>query len=146
MNPLKRWEFWAVAALFFLILFLVTTRESHGWNYPKDGRWKVLSSQCDPWFYVDNENWDIKAPDKYVHFTGNQVGAKLLRDRLGAPLTIALLMSLNIYKEHHDAYREGWSNRDLLVDVLGLVVGLWRNDVIMTYNEDRILLRLCKSF
>jgi hypothetical protein len=64
---------------------------------------------------------DIKAPDKWEHFTGRYVSQKLLSKHMNKYLSAFLIMSAGLYKEYEDAYRKGWSTRDIAADVLGIV-------------------------
>lgn len=118
---------------------------AYGWNYPRDGKFKRLSSKNDPWFYVDEANWDIKNPDKWQHFTGCYVSQKLLSRHMNKYFSGLLLFSIGLYKEYEDAYREGWSSRDLAVDALGILTAIYDRPsakVICTYDQEKIMLNL----
>ncbi len=132
--------------LFFLItLLLVLPNLSHAWNYPRDGRFKKIASQSDPWFFVDDEHWDIKAPDKWQHFTGCYASQKLLSKHMNKYFSGLLILSVGLYKEYEDAYREGWSARDITVDVLGIVSAMYdqpTSRVLCTYDQEKIMLNL----
>ena len=136
-------------ALVLSILFLLLSNTlCYGWNYPRDGKFKRLSPQNDPWFYVDEERWDIKAPDKWQHFTGSYVSQKLLSKHMNKYLSGLLLLSVGIYKEYEDAYREGWSARDLAIDALGILSAMYDRPgakVLCTYDQEKIMLNLVFS-
>ncbi len=53
-----------------IVLTVAIPSSSNAWNYPRDGRFKQPSLENDAWFFVDDAHWDIKAPDKWQHFTG----------------------------------------------------------------------------
>ena len=134
---------------FFLMLVLCASfmlpNLAFGWNYPRDGRFKQLYPQSDPWFYVDEVNWDIKAPDKWQHFTGSYVSQKLLSKHMNKYLSGLFLLSVGLYKEHEDAYREGWSARDLAIDALGILSAMYDRPsatVLCTYDQEKIMLNL----
>jgi len=128
------------------ILFLLLSNAlCYAWNYPRDGRFKQLSSQNDLWFYVDEERWDIKAPDKWQHFAGSYASQKVLSKHMNKYLSGLLVFSLGLYKEYEDAYREGWSARDITVDVLGIVSAMYdqpTSRVLCTYDQEKIMLNL----
>ena len=132
--------------LLFLIAFLLAIPNlSHAWNYPRDGRFKQIASQNDPWFYVDEELWDIKAPDKWQHFTGCYLTQKLLSKGMNKYLSALLIFSLGVAKEYEDAYREGWSPRDLAVNSLGIISAMYDKPeakIFCTYDQEKILLNL----
>ena len=144
---MKFHEFCALRKVTILsILFLLLSNGlSYAWNYPRDGRFKQLVPQSDPWFYVDEVNWDIKAPDKWQHFTGSYVSQKLLSKHMNKYLSGLLLLSVGVYKEYEDAYREGWSARDLAIDALGILSAMYDRPsatVICTYDQEKIMLNL----
>lgn len=132
------------------ILFLLLSNGlCYAWNYPRDDRFKRLSSKSDAWFYVDEEHWDIKAPDKWQHFTGCYVSQKLLSKHMNKYLSGLLILSVGLYKEYEDAYREGWSARDLAVDVLGILSAMYdrpATKVLCTYDQEKIMLNLVFPF
>ena len=133
-----------VLVLSILLLFL-SNAFCYGWNYPRDGKFKRLVPQNDPWFYVDDEHWDIKAPDKWQHFTGSYVSQKLLSRHMNKYLSGLLLLSVGLYKEYEDAYREGWSARDLAIDALGILSAMYDRPsatVLCTYDQEKIMLNL----
>ena len=128
------------------ILFLLLSNAlCYAWSYPRDGRFKQLSSQNDLWFYVDEERWDIKAPDKWQHFAGSYASQKVLSKHMNKYLSGLLVLSLGLYKEYEDAYREGWSPRDLAVDALGILSAMYDRPsakVLCTYDQQKIMLNL----
>jgi len=128
-----------------LLVFFVWSNLAFGWNYPRDGKFKQLRPQNDSWFFVDEEHWDIKAPDKWQHFTGCYASQKLLSRHMNKYLSGLLLFSIGVYKEYEDAYREGWSARDLAVDVLGILSATYDSPsakVFCTYDEEKIILNM----
>lgn len=108
-----------------IVLLLAIPSLSHAWNYPRDGKFKQLAPSRDAWFFVDEENWDIKNPDKWQHFTGCYVTQKLLSRGLNKYLSALVVFSLGVAKEYEDAYREGWSARDLAVNSLGILSAMY---------------------
>jgi len=135
-----------VKALFLLIALLCAIPSlCHAWNYPRDGKFKQLAPQNDPWFFVDEENWDIKAPDKWQHFTGCYFTQKLLSKRMNKYFSALLVFCLGVAKEYEDAYREGWSARDLAVNSLGILSAIYDKPdakLLCTYNHKKIMLNL----
>ncbi len=132
----------AVLSILFLLL---SNCVCYAWNYPRDGRFKRLVSEKDPWFYVDEERWDIKAPDKWQHFTGCYVSQKLLSRHMNRYLSGLLILSVGFYKEYEDAYREGWSRRDLAVNALAVLSALYdrpSTKVLCTYDQEKVMLNL----
>ncbi|MGB8656929.1 MAG: hypothetical protein WCE90_03980 [Candidatus Zixiibacteriota bacterium] len=60
-------------------------------------------------------------------------------------LSALLIMSIGVYKEYEDAYREGWSARDLATDALGVLSATYDNSnakVLCTYNQEKVMLNL----
>jgi len=136
--------------LFFLIaLLLAIPTSSFAWNYPRDGKFKQLAPQNDSWFFMDEEHWDIKAPDKWQHFTGCYITQKLLSRRINKYVSAMLIFSLGVAKEYEDAYREGWSARDLAVNSLGILSAMYDKPeakVFCTYDQEKIMLNLVFPF
>lgn len=131
-----------------LFIFFMFTNPAFGWNYPRDGKFKQLHPNRDPWFYIDEERWDIKNPDKWQHFTGSYVSQKLLSNHMNKYLSGFLLLSIGAYKEYEDAYREGWSARDLAVDALGILSAMYDRPsakVFCTYDQEKVMLNLVFS-
>jgi hypothetical protein len=130
---------------FLIVLLLAMPSLSEAWNYPRDGKFKQLHSHADAWFFVDEENWDIKNPDKWQHFTGCYVTQKLLSRGLNKYLSALVVFSLGVAKEYEDAYREGWSARDLAVNSLGIISAMYDGSdakVLCSYDEEKIMLNL----
>lgn len=122
---------------------------SHAWNYPGDGKFKQLAPNRDAWFFVDEENWDIKNPDKWQHFTGFYVTQKLPSRHMNKYVSAVVAFSLGVAKEWEDGYREGWSGRDVLANTLGIVSAMYdkpTSKVIATYDQDKVMLNLVWSF
>jgi hypothetical protein len=97
-------------------------------SYPRDGKFKQLPARADMWYYIDQERWAIRAPDKWQHFIGCYVSQKLLQQKIGKWKAFLVIESLGILKEIDDGYREGWSPRDLIVDNLGILGALVSGD------------------
>jgi hypothetical protein len=139
-----------IKVLFFLITLLFTIPASSiAWNYPRDGRFKQLTPQNDPWFFVDQERWDVKAPDKWQHFSGCYISQKLLSKGMNKYLSAILIFSLGVAKEYEDAYREGWSARDLAVNSLGILSAMYDKPeakVLCTYDQEKVMLNLVFPF
>jgi hypothetical protein len=128
-----------------ILFLLLSGTMAHAWNYPRDGRFKQLAPKRDGWFFVDDQHWDIKAPDKWQHFTGCYVSQKLLSKHMNKYLSALLIISVGLYKEYEDAYREGWSARDIAVDILGIVSAMYdkpTTKVLCTYDQEKIMLNL----
>lgn len=128
-----------------ILLLLVSNTLCYAWNYPRDGKFKQLVPQNDSWFFVDEEHWDIKAPDKWQHFTGSYITQKLLSKRMNKYFSALLVFSLGVAKEYEDAYREGWSARDLAVNSLGILSAMYDKPdakVFCTYDREKIMLNL----
>ena len=130
---------------FFIALLLAIPTSSHAWNYPRDGKFKQLTPDRDSWFFVDEANWDIKNPDKWQHFTGCYLTQKLLSKGMNKYLSALLIFSLGVAKEYEDAYREGWSARDLAVNSLGIISAIYdkpTSKVLCTYDQEKVMLNL----
>ena len=136
-----------IIVLVFISLILLPYSKALSWNYPKDGRFKQLHPHSDSWFYTD-QRWDIKAPDKWQHFTGAYISQKILSKSCNKYLSGAILLSLGILKEWEDGYREGWSARDIFVDILGIASGLIESKkcrILCLYDQEEITLNLYLS-
>ena len=60
-----------------------------------------------------------------------------------------MVFSLGAAKEYEDAYREGWSARDMAVNSLGILSAIYdRPDtkVFCTYDQEKIMLNLSLPF
>lgn len=128
-----------------LLICLILPTQVYRWNYPRDGKSKQIHPQSDSWFFVDYEHWDIKAPDKWQHFTGCYLSQKFLSRRLNKYLSASIVMGFSILKEYEDAYREGWSPRDIFADFLGIVSGIYSNRkyrLLCFYDNEKVTLNL----
>jgi len=136
-----------IIVLVLISVILFSYGKALSWNYPRDGRFKQLHPHRDSWFYTD-QRWDIKAPDKWQHFTGTYISQKILSKSYNKYLSGAILLSLGILKEWEDAYREGWSARDIFVDILGITSATFDNHkykVLCLYDQEKITLNLYLS-
>jgi hypothetical protein len=133
-------------SLYLLVAVLLATPSlSHAWNYPRDGTFKQLHPHADGWYFVDDERWDIKAPDKWQHFTGSYVTQKILSKGLNKYVSALVVFSLGAAKECEDAYREGWSARDMAVNSLGILSAMYDRPCsrfFCTYDQEKIMLNL----
>lgn len=132
---------WSILVLLWATLCMVN--DAHGWNYPSDGKFKQLLPSNDPWYYIDEENWDVKCPDKFQHFFGSYLGQRLISKRMNKWVSAGLILGIGLYKEYEDAYREGWSLRDVSMDILGIVSAMNTSDrfqVSCMYDKERVML------
>lgn len=138
--------FGIVSFMFFLNLFILpsSSQAFRLQSYPRDGKFKQLSPGRDPWYFIDEQNWYIAAPDKWQHFSGCYLGQKLLSQYLNRYFTAGLIALLGIAKEYDDAYREGWSNRDLLMDFLGIFAAMNQSkyQLYCSFDSQKIMLNL----
>lgn len=114
-------------------------------NYPRDGKFKQLHPLQNGWSFVDSEHWDIKAPDKWQHFTGCYLSQKSLSRHLNKYLSDCLVMGISILKEYEDAYRQGRSARDVFADFLGVLAGTYSNrkyKLLYLYDNEKITLNI----
>ncbi|MCI0596117.1 MAG: hypothetical protein L0Z48_06205 [candidate division Zixibacteria bacterium] len=122
-----------------------TQAEAGFWSsYPRDGKFKQLPARADMWYYVDDERWAIRAPDKWQHYIGCYVSQKLLQQKIGKWKAFLVIESLGILKEIDDGYREGWSPRDLIVDNLGILGALVSGDRLKftgSYDTEKFTIR-----
>ncbi len=128
-----------------IVLIIVTPGLCDAWNYPRDGRFKRLNPISDSWFFVDEVNWDIKNPDKWQHFSGCYISQKLLSKHMNKYFSALVIISVGVYKEYEDAYREGWSSRDLTADLLGVVSAMFDKPtakILCTYDQEKVMLNL----
>ncbi len=133
---------------FLIVLLLAIPSLSHAWNYPRDGKFKQLAPSGDAWFFVDEENWDIKNPDKWQHFTGFYVTQKLLSRHMNKYVSAVVAFSLGVAKEWEDGYREGWSARDVLANTLGIAAAMYDKPeakVLCAYDQEKVMLNLVFS-
>ena len=129
-----------------IILLLLFSGAANAKSYPRDGQLKQLPFYKDHWYFVDHENWYIKAPDKWVHFMGSyaltEVTHSLVKNKLMAG-TISL--GLGLVKEFDDAWREGWSKRDIYMDVGGVASSLLLPENIRFlayYDQSAVIFRV----
>lgn len=128
-----------------LMMILLTAATSFAGSYPKNGVFKRLPDSRDYWFYIDNNNWEIKAPDKWTHMMGSMGSTSALSQFMNKYAAGALVFTFGLCKEYDDAYREGWSYRDIIMDALGVTASLTANDqyrLVCDYDTDRVLLKL----
>ncbi|MDP2960004.1 MAG: hypothetical protein Q8N71_01150 [candidate division Zixibacteria bacterium] len=113
-------------------------------NYPKDGHFKQLSPDRDPWYFIDENNWYIMGPDKWQHFSGCYIAQKLFSQVTNPYLSAGVVALFGIAKEYDDAYREGWSNRDLLMDLLGIASALnqTKYQFYCSFDSEKIMLNV----
>jgi hypothetical protein len=133
----------------YLILLVAATiplaaNTSQAGSYPKDNIFKALSYTRDPWFFTD-DRWEIKAPDKWTHFMGsyslNETIRLAVKDKY---LSGIISFAIGCLKEYNDAYREGWSQRDLYMDLAGNLSSFIssRNlKIFCYYNEDKVVIK-----
>lgn len=138
------------SALFLLIVivsgFLLWPVGACAESYPRDGHFKELSFGKDRWYFVDTKNWYIKAPDKWVHFMGSyalsEVSYRVVRNKFWAGV---IAVGLGLVKEYDDAYREGWSRRDIYVNVGGVASSLILPEnarLLAYYDDDSLIFKL----
>jgi len=135
---------------FFLIIFLHQSvlwnqNSAYAWQtYPKDGVFKQLPPARDSWYFIDEKNWYIMAPDKWQHFSGSYLAQKLFSQMINPYFSAGVVAFLGIAKEYDDAYREGWSNRDLLMDFLGIAAALNKSkyQFYCSFDSEKIMLNL----
>ncbi|PJA26311.1 MAG: hypothetical protein CO189_11540 [candidate division Zixibacteria bacterium CG_4_9_14_3_um_filter_46_8] len=108
-------------------------------SYPRDGHFKFLPAKYDKWYFVDYVNWVMKNPDKWQHYYGNYATAVLIRDKIGLIPTLSLMTVLNVAKEVEDAYREGFSMKDLEIGTIGLLAGAFHQKLACYYDTEKIL-------
>lgn len=119
-------------------LFSVETAEAG--SYPRDGKFKKLPLYKDRWFFVDNKNWAIKSPDKFVHFMGSYSLTSIAYDLSDDKWFSAVFsIGLGLVKELDDSYREGWSMRDIYMDLGGTFSSLLapKNTRFLCYYDEQ---------
>ncbi len=143
MRPLRP-SFKLLTLTIVLLPFLTTGAEAGFWSkYPKDGKFKQLPSKADMWYYVDDQRWLIRAPDKWQHFMGSYLSQKLLQQKMGKWKAFLVTEGLGTLKEIDDGYREGWSPRDLIVDNLGILGAMVSSDRLRftgTYDLEKFVI------
>jgi hypothetical protein len=127
-------------------LALLSFGEAGAKSYPRDGHFKRLPSDNDWWYFVDRVNWEIKAPDKWTHFMGSYALSEVIHQVTeNKGWAILVTVGLGILKEHDDAYREGWSSRDLYMDLSGVAASTLLPDnlkLLAYYDDTEVMLKL----
>jgi hypothetical protein len=139
----------ALTLMIFLISSFAASELYARGSYPRDGKFKRLSADKDHWYFIDENNWYIQAPDKFQHMMGSYALYRTTYMMMDKYLATGVTLGLGIYKEYDDAYREGWSPRDLLMDTLGVVAGWLNNDkykIWMDWEGNAIVLKFGISF
>jgi hypothetical protein len=129
-----------MALITVILAFGVSERTLAG-TYPKDGIFKQLPVQKDYWFYVDQVNWDIVAPDKWTHMMGSMGSTALFSRFMNKYAAGALVFALGVFKEYDDGYREGWSYRDLIANTVGITASLTateRYQILADYDRSSV--------
>ena len=115
-------------------------------SFPRDGRLKQLSYYEDHWYHIDDRNWYIKAPDKWAHFMGSyaltEITYGVVKNRLWAG---AITFGLGLAKEYDDAWREGWSKRDIYMDFGGVASSLFMPENIRFlayYDQSAVMFKV----
>ncbi len=110
----------AIIVIGFLLGEAAMSQTAHA-GFPADGNFKMQPISTDHWYFYDEIHWYIKAPDKWQHLMGSYASTKILIRVLDDKLSSATAVFLGgILRELDDGLREGWSNRDLLMDALGV--------------------------
>lgn len=133
---------WCAIALLIITGFTPPSQITAS-SYPKNGVFKRLPDARDKWFYVDNNNWEIKAPDKWTHMMGSLSSTSFLSRFMNKYAAGALVMTFGLFKEYDDAYREGWSYRDIIADAVGITASLTANEryrLICDYDSEKVVL------
>ncbi len=128
----------------FAVVFLLAANSADA-RYPRDGRFKQLEEARDWWYYVDKYNWEIKAPDKWTHMMGSMASTATLSTVINKYMAGAVVFGLGLYKEYDDAFREGWSYRDIIMDGIGVVASWTATDryrLYMNYDNEKVMLLL----
>lgn len=110
-------------AVFFGTWLLIPDFAGAG-KYPKSGDFKRLPAERDCWFYVDRNNWEIEAPDKWTHMMGSMSSTVIFSRFMNKYAAGAIVFALGLFKEYDDGYREGWSYRDILANSVGITAAL----------------------
>jgi hypothetical protein len=112
--------------------------------YPRDNLFKALNYHRDLWFYTD-DRWEIKAPDKWTHFMGsyslNETIRLAVKDKY---LSGIISFAIGCLKEYDDAYREGWSQRDLYMDLAGNLSSFISSrdlKILCYYDTEKVLIK-----
>jgi len=119
-------------------------------SYPKDGLFKQLPCHKDQWYSIDRENWYIKAPDKWTHFMGSYALTEVINGVVKNKIWAGIVtFGLGVLKEYDDAYREGWSGRDLYMDIGGVAASALLPDnmkLLAYYDDTAVTLKLSVLF
>ena len=136
-NIIKR-----ILVTLVIIIFYFPTLSEGGifFNYPRNGHFKFQSPQEDKWYFIDQKDWYVKAPDKWQHYFSNYASSMLLVNKIGLIPTLSILTMANIAKEMEDGYREGFSVRDLTVGSAGMLAGALKRNFICYYDNEKILI------
>ncbi|MBD3216706.1 MAG: hypothetical protein GF310_00425 [candidate division Zixibacteria bacterium] len=117
-------------------------------TYPKDGHFKQLPGSRDYWYFIDQNNWYIKAPDKFQHMMGCYLFSEVGDQFMDKYLAGAVVFGVGLYKEYDDGMREGWSPRDLLMNTFGVFAGIANTDKYhfwMDWDEGAVILNFSIS-
>lgn len=128
-------------AVLIAVIFVFGVSNTAEGAYPKDGIFKQLPSEKDYWFYIDEENWEIVAPDKWTHMMGCMGSTTLFSQFMNKYAAGALVFALGLFKEYDDGYREGWSYRDLIANTVGITASLTANEkyrLLADYDQKSI--------
>ncbi len=128
---MKQWLVWLVIPT-LVFGANVNGMASGLFTHPSKGYFSWQAA--DPWYY---DQAGRRLPDKFEHFWGNYLGARLLKGQLGwsNTATIATTMGIDIAKEMADGYREGFSMRDMLANSLGCTAGILQLPIACTYSS-----------
>jgi hypothetical protein len=150
--PLRK-ELWRVYEVKKYLLYLITIfglmiicGSAAAKSYPRDSRFKELPFQKDRWYFVDHKNWYIKSPDKWTHFMGSRALAEIATAATDDKAWGSIIaLGFGILKEVDDAYREGWSKRDIYMDVGG-IASFWvmptNTELLAYYNNETIMFKM----
>lgn len=134
--------------MLLLVIFsgLAVTSSVQANSFPRDNKFKQLPNSRDAWYYVDSRNWYIIAPDKWQHFMGSYALAEVTGKVTGSPVAAGLItFGLGLAKEFDDAYREGWSRRDIYMDIGGVASALLlpeRIRLFADYDRETVMFKL----
>jgi len=133
-----------------LLILITTTSSAFGYffNYPRDGQFKQQSIDRDVWYYPGDEDWTIKAPDKWQHMMGSYASAEVFSLVMDDKLAGGVVFALGILKEVEDGYREGWSIRDIFMDAAGVGASLLNNEdysIWCDWHDDNVKLMISFS-
>lgn len=133
---------WGVA----VVLLVAGCGDPAAAGFPANGKFKMQPIAEDRWYYYDDHHWYIKAPDKWQHLMGSYASTKVLQVALEDDLSAAAAVLIGgVLKEVDDAMREGWSVRDLMMDLLGVSAAVLDTPGVRflgAYDHDRFLFTL----